>query len=132
MIKITLFFLCVAQSAHAKSLFTTVEAGADAAGCSLGYEPITSTWQNCEQAAKWHGVDVKDIAFVNSVSTTSVPGLFLPPGCYLQFKHNNVEGYLQFCRLVKGALPRGRYTAFFSLVQLTTASNCFIIIGFAI
>ena len=94
-IKIFLVF-CVAEFVHANAmpLFTSVK---DSTICSRGYEPITSTWQACKAAAKWHGTENEQIIFVaDKLSGTAA----YPPGCYWQF--NNGKSYRMFCHLKKG------------------------------
>ena len=110
MITISFVLLCVAQSVHA-TMFTTVEGGAK---CSLGYESITSTWQNCKQAATWHGINKDSIVFVDNTSSETST---YPPGCYWEFKKNKVnpKGYRQFCHLAKGGIPREGDITLFSL-----------------
>ena len=113
---ICLFFVCFAQSVHA-AMFTTVEGGAK---CSLGYESITSTWQNCKQAATWYGVNKDNIVFVDNKS--SEPSAY-PPGCYWEL--DTIKGYREFCHLAKGGIPRERHTTLFFLTLLANHIKLF-------
>ena len=96
-----LVVLCVVESVHGEKtipLFTRLFASVKGSTtCPQGYEPITSTWQACKAATKWHGEEKGKILFVDGKSPEKAA---YPPGCYWQY--NNGKSHSMLCHLKKG------------------------------
>ena len=112
MLVFTVLLSWLVESAHAINmpLYSMVKG----AKCSFGYEPVTSTWQDCKTAATWLGMTGDSIAHVDYVYPW---GTTVPQGCFrggsggnLGVNFNTGKGGNArrddhiICRLVKGGV----------------------------